>query len=134
MKKFVLHTEENRHRAIECIRNLPLEPASEIRIVAHKSKRSLDQNALHWKRLDVIRLHIADSSGQVFSAEELHEFFKEKFMPAKLVEVGGESVKVRRTTTKLNTKEFSEFMEHIDRYCIERMGLYLPQPGVEDVV
>jgi hypothetical protein len=48
------------------------------------------------------------------------------------VEIGGESVKVRRTTTKMSTKEFSEFMDAIDRYCIERLNLYLPVPGLTE--
>jgi len=133
MQKFILRSPAIIDRACQILRSLPSEPLMEVVIKPHKSSRSLQQNSLHWKRLEVIRMHIADSTGQIFSAEELHEFFKEKFLPARMVEVGGEVVKVPRTTTKLSTKEMSEFMDAIDRYCIERLHLYLPQPGTEDM-
>jgi hypothetical protein len=132
-QKFILRSEEIRRRASDLIREIPLDVVHEVVIRPYKSKRSLDQNALHWKRMDIIRLHIADSTGQVFSAEDVHEFFKKKFLPVRLIEIGGESVKVRRTTTQLNTKEFSEFMDNIDRYCIEHLQLWLPEPGMEEM-
>ena len=115
-----------RQHAIEMIKLLPLDVIHIIRIEEYKPTRNLEQNALHWKRLDIIRLHIADSTGQIFSAEDLHEFFKSKFLPAHIVEIGNESIKIVRTTTNKNTKEFSEFMDQIDRYCIERLNLFLP--------
>lgn len=128
----VIINEQVKSRAIDAVRSLSFDDPHEVVIRPKKSRRSLDQNALHWKRLDVVRMHIADSTGQIFSAEELHEFFKAKFLDVRLVEVGGESIPCRRTTTKLNTKEMSEFMDAIDRYCIERLHLYLPQPGGHD--
>lgn len=118
--------EIQRQHAIEMIKLLPLDVIHIIRIEEYKPTRNLEQNALHWKRLDIIRLHIADSTGQIFSAEDLHEFFKSKFLPAHIVEIGNESIKIVRTTTNKNTKEFSEFMDQIDRYCIERLNLFLP--------
>ena len=120
--------ETQRQHAIECIKRLTLEPIHIIEIKEYRKNRSLEQNSLHWDRLDVIRLHIADSTGQVYSQEELHDFFKSKLLPIKFIDVGGEIVEVRRSTKKLNTKEFSEFMDHIDRYCIERLNLFLPTP------
>lgn len=124
--------EPQRQRAVDIIARLPLLPAHEVVIRERKSKRSLEANALHWKRLDVLRLHLADSTGQFYSAEEIHDYFKRKFLPVRVVEIGGESQVVERTTTKMSTKEFSEFMDLIDRYCATELGLYLPQPGMED--
>lgn len=120
--------ETQRQHAIECIKLLPLEIIHIVKIEEYRKNRSLEQNSLHWDRLDVIRLHIADSTGQLYSQEELHDFFKSKFLPIKFIDVGGEIVEVSRSTKKLNTKEFSEFMDQIDRYCIERLNLFLPTP------
>jgi hypothetical protein len=128
-QKFILRDDQIKLRATRAIMGIPIDPMHEVIIRPHKSKRSLDQNSLHWKRLDIIRLHIMDSTGQALSAEDLHEFFKKKFLAARLVEINGESVKVTRTTTQLNTKEFKEFMDDIDHYCIEHLELYLPEPG-----
>lgn len=133
MKETIIIAREwHKNRAIDLIRSLSADSGHVVAIKEKKSKRSLDQNALHWKRLDIIRLHVADSTGQIFSAENLHEFFKCKFMSVHLVEIGGESVKVRRTTTGMNTKEFAEFMDAIDRYCIDRLNLYLPSRETMD--
>lgn len=121
--------ELQRSTAVEAIQSLPLDKGPwEVVIRKAKTKRSNDQNSLHWKRLDIIRLHVADSTGQFYSAEELHEYFKKKFLPVRFIDIDGEQVKVSRTSTKLTTSEFSEFMDHIDRYCIEHLNLYLPTP------
>ena len=119
---------EVKNRALLIIRALPLDVIHIVEIKEYKSNRSKDQNALHWKRLDIIRLHVADSTGQIYSAEDLHEFFKAKFLPVHMVDVGGLTEIVGRTTTNLNTKEFAAFMDSIDRYCIDLLNLYLPTP------
>lgn len=127
--KIVIATEQHRQRAIEALRALPLIPTQSVEIKPHKSTRSTQANALLWKWYEIIRLHVADSTGEIYSAEEIHEHFKRKFLPARLVEIAGEVTPVARTTTKLNTAEFSEFMESIDRYCVTSLNLFLPSPG-----
>lgn len=130
-RKFILCNDSVRDRAINAVREAPEGMAVEIK--KHRANRTNPQNALHWKRLDIIRMHIADSTGQIFSPEEMHDFFKRKFLPVRLVEVAGETEKVTPTTTKLDTKKMAEFMDAIDRYCIDRLNLYLPLPGMEDI-
>jgi hypothetical protein len=128
-RKFIVQNESIRDRALAAVRELPL--GMEVAIKPHKSSRSLQQNNLYWKWLDIIRMHIADSTGKIFSAEELAEWFKAKFLPARIVEIDGEAIPCRRTTTKLNTAEMAAYLDAIDRYCIDSLGLYLPQPGQE---
>ena len=126
--RFALANDLIRQRAIEAVKS-----AKEGHVVSiGPPKRSTSANALHWQRLNVIRMHIADSTGKIFTSEELHEFFKKKFLPAKVVEVGGEVERVYQTSHDKDSKEFAEFMDRIDRFCIETMGLYLPVPGVEE--
>lgn len=130
-RKFILCNDSVRDRAIVAVREAPEGMAVEIK--PHKSSRSLSQNNLYWKWLDLIRLHIADSTGSVFSAEELAEWFKAKFLSARIVEIDGEAIACRRTTTKLNTADMAAYLDAIDRYCVESLSLYLPQPGQEDL-
>lgn len=127
--KIILATEHHRQRAIDAIRALPLIPTQSVEVKPHKSTRSTAQNSLYWKWLDIIRLHVADSTGETYSAEELHEWFKKKFLPARMVEIAGEVVPVTRTTTKLDTAKMAEYMEKVDRYCVTALHLFLPQPG-----
>lgn len=131
-RRFVLRDDFIRSRAMQAVKEAPV--GQEVIIQRHKSKRTLSQNSLHWKRLDIIRLHIADSTGQIFSAEELHDFFKRRFLPVRLVEIAGEAEKVTPTTTELDTKQMTDFMDQIDRYCIDRLNLYLPVPGMEEAI
>jgi len=131
-RSFVIRDVQIARTACEAVYSLRPDDLHEVVIKPYKSKRSLDQNALHWKRLDVLRKHLAESTGQQHSAEELHDWFKTKFLDVRLIEVGCETLKVQRTSAALNVKEFTEFMDHIDRWCIEHLHLYLPQPGQED--
>jgi hypothetical protein len=128
---FHLVHETARARAIEAVRNAA--EGSEVVIRPKKSKRSQQANSLYWVWLDRIRLYVADSTGQFYSAEALHEWFKEKFLPLETVEIAGEVKHCRRTTTKLTVAEMAEYMEHVDRFCIESLHLYLPQQGMEEI-
>jgi hypothetical protein len=132
-QKFVITNKLIAERACDLIRALPEEGPHEVIIRPHKSKRSLSQNALYWVRLDVIRLHIADSTGQIYSAEDIHEFFKGRFLPTKVVTVGGQALKIRQTTTKMDTAEFAEYMDNIEMFCADRLHLFLPVPGEREL-
>jgi len=124
--------EAQRQRAMEILRGLPLEPVCEVTFREAKSKRSLAQNSIYWKWVDCIRLHVMDSTGQAYSADQMHEWFKAKFLPTSTVEIAGEVQRCRLSTTVLNTAEMSEYMDKIDRFCVSNLGLYLPQPGMMD--
>ncbi len=127
MKQHV-HSELDRKRILDAI------TASELPITVsfgkYKSSRSLEQNKLLWKWLDIIRMHIADAGGALFTAEELHEFFKAKFLPSRVVEINGEAIRCRATTTKLNTKEMSVYLESIDRHAANSLHLILPMNDI----
>lgn len=97
-----------------------------------KSKRSLAANALYWKWIDCIRLHVMDTTGQAYSADAMHEFFKAKFLPTVTVEIMGEVQRGRLSTASLNTADMSEYMEKIDRYCADSLHLFLPSPNVPE--
>jgi hypothetical protein len=96
----------------------------------YKSSRSLEQNKLLWKWLDIVRMHIADSGGELFTAEELHEFFKAKFLESRVVEINGEAIRCRATTTKLNTKQMTDYLTHIERHAAQSLHLILPMDDI----
>ena len=126
--KTTVTTKDDLNRVLSMIRvaELPLS----ISWGKYKSNRSLEQNKLLWKWLDIIRVHIADSGGELFTAEELHEFFKAKFLPSRVVEINGEAIRCRATTTKLNTKEMSAYLESIDRHAADSLHLILPMDDI----
>ena len=126
--RYTIVTERIRSAVIAAI--FGIDPAASppyvVEIRQQATKRSLDQNALLWKWYDVIRQHVGDTTGQHYSAEELHEWFKAKFLASRFVCVAGESIRCRATTTKLSVAEMHDYMEMIDRYCADRLHLILP--------
>lgn len=84
-----------------------------LRLETNKPIRSLSQNALYWVYLKKISLETGSED------EDLHEFFKSKFLPKRLIKIKGKSteheVESVGSTTKLTKAEFSEYMEKIAR-------------------
>jgi hypothetical protein len=115
---------------IAFINTLPIDGKWMIKILPICNKRSLAQNRMYWKWLKLIADHVTyhDPNNNVCSDDDLHEWFKEKFLETKIIEIRGEIIKKRKSTTKLNTKEMTEYLEKIDQYCAQSMHLILPHP------
>lgn len=83
-----------------------------LRLETPKPVRSLSQNALYWVYLKKIQTE-TDSED-----EDLHEFFKVKFLPKRLVKIKGKSteheVESVGSTTKLTKAEFGEYITKIE--------------------
>jgi len=88
-----------------------------------REKRTLDQNALYWMWMDIIANHIGDSK------EAVHQDMGYHFLPRIVSRQTGNSYPI--STTKLNTKEMSEYMEKV-RALSAGMGMILPSP--EDLI
>lgn len=125
---FTLANDAIKQRCLDVVSTLRTDEQQKyvVTVKPQKSKRSLDQNALLWKWLDIIRLHLADSTGDFFTGEQLNEYFKEKFLPQSFVEIDGTKVICRQSTTKLSVREMHDYLEMIDRYCADRLHLILP--------
>ena len=77
-----------------------------------KENRSLSQNALYWVYLSVI----SEETGNY--PEDLHDFFKIRFLPKKIVKIKGRKhqydLEKTKSTTELDKNEFSEYMKKIE--------------------
>lgn len=77
-----------------------------------KPKRSMSQNALYWLYLEII----SNETGNY--PEDLHEFFKRKFLPRKIVKIQGKNktfdLEKIKSTTKLDKTEFGEYLKKIE--------------------
>lgn len=128
--RYILRNDDIKARLIGIIQGLSTSSPWEVELKPYKGKRSLAQNRLMWKWIDEIRLHIADSTGQLWSSDDIHEWLKDQFLPAKVVEIDGKPAKARKSTAALNTREFTEYLEQIEMYCADRLGLLLTHPSV----
>lgn len=80
--------------------------------------RSLEQNAYYWTLLDLLSEYTGDTT------QSLHKDLKQEYLP-KLFNEQGEQLEP--STTRLNTKEFTDYIERIRKHASE-WGLVLPDP------
>lgn len=84
----------------------------DVTLIVHnkKPKRTLQQNAYYW---GVYLPLIADETGER-DIDRLHELFKGKFLTIGVVEVLGEKVRMKKSTTELSVSEFSQYITDIE--------------------
>ncbi len=91
-----------------------------------RETRSIAQNKLYWLWLTCI----ADETGN--NKDALHEFFKEKYLSVKRYEVsfksGCESGIARESTTDLDTKGMTLYLDCIQKFALAECGIALPHP------
>ncbi len=97
----------------------------EITIQKERKKRSNQQNAYYWGCVIAI---FADSLG--YEPEELHEALKWQFLRTHSDKPDLPSV---RSTTDLDTAEFTEYIEQIRRFAAEKHGCIIPSPGEVEI-
>jgi len=144
--KIILRTEADRKRSFEVLRNLPLEPVMELRVVAHKKNRSASQHRLMWLWNTIIGAELGESK------EEVHERNKRRFLVpiyerddpdyAGMIEAVREvhrhgmkaqaetmakQVTVLTSTTKATVDQMTEFLNEIERVAAS-LGIMLPRP------
>lgn len=82
-----------------------------IRIEKPKVVRTLSQNSTYWLYLDMISRETGNE------ATDLHEFFKQKLLPRKLVVIKGRKTAHQyekvQSTTELSKLEFGEYIDRI---------------------
>ncbi|MAE02312.1 recombination protein NinB [Pseudoalteromonas lipolytica] len=94
-----------------------------------KAKRSLAQNRLMWVWNQEIAEHMREHFGQENSSEDVHEVFVRKKFGVRVIQAGNEEpIIVRKRTRKLNTKEFTEYLNWLEQYCAEYLELMLTRP------
>jgi len=86
----------------------------------NKDSRSLKQNRLYWEWLKVL-----EETGNTKDA--MHNYLREMYLGCEFEKVRGHLIKVIPSTTKLNVKEFSEYLLKIDLFA-QDIGVILPRP------
>lgn len=89
-------------------------------IQEYPDKRTDNQNAFYWAYLRIISDETGDTSN------DLHEFFKRKFLAPKFITVLGKEIKIPGSTAKLSKADFGEYLERICAEC----GVPIPDPNL----
>ena len=122
----IIRDEKLRARVIGWIRAIDLDKQPwRVTVEQYRKRRSLSQNSLMWLWIGEVADYVGKHTGQ--DADDIHEFFKQKFLPPRIIEVGGVTVDVR-STAKLTTLEMTIYMDRIYAWVTTELGLLLPLP------
>lgn len=86
-----------------------------------KKTRSSNQSRYYW---GCVLAELSEFTGH--TPEELHEFFKAKFLRVP----GNKGIKfIIRSTTSLTTAEMEKYLEEIRRFASVELSFYIPDPN-----
>lgn len=126
MKVFILQPEPSpaRRNCLNFIQRCP--DGMTVEVKESKAKRSSQANRRYWAILQ----QIADDAwmeGRQYAADPVwHDFFKRRFIGVIDGPCGTSSAE---STTKLNTKEFAQYVEKVEVFAATELGICL----VEDI-
>ena len=78
-----------------------------LEVTTRKSTRSAEQNRYYWLYLTLIK----EETGN--EIEDLHSYFKGKFLTKKISEIYGDKYRVTKSTTDLSKGEFCDYLVNI---------------------
>lgn len=98
--------------------------------VKYKSKRSLPQNSYyHGVIVWEIRKRL-EELGNIFSADDVHSFLKDRFNSKMIIGPGGEVLgEVGGSTADLSKEEFGLYIDKIISWSSEFLDLSIPLPN-----
>ena len=103
-------------------------PVAKLGIVVNisqtKLQRSTDQNRYYW---GVVVKEMADEYGCI--PDEMHQILRLKFLKEKEIEFEGEKFAICKSTTKLKTDEFEEYLEKCRMFASMYLGIVILLPN-----
>jgi hypothetical protein len=92
------------------------------------TKRSSQANRYLW---GVVYRLLSEHTG--YTSEEIHDWAKRRFIPKHVTFTDGngeirDDMVIGGSTTKLNTVDFTEFVENVRRFAATELGLDIPDP------
>ena len=68
-----------------------------------------------------------DAGTMIIDCDEMHEVYKQAFWSREVI-IGGKPRRVSKSTTKMNTKEKTMFMEKIKEFLRDNYNAIAPEP------
>lgn len=122
---YIIRSVEQRDRIRDLVAGLDLSKPWSVSVEPYRKKRSLSQNSLMWKWLNEVADQVQRETGQ--DADDVHEFFKQKFLKPQVVEINGETI-MKYSTKNLTVPEMTEYMNRIYAFVTSVLGVLLPIP------
>lgn len=77
-------------------------------IKRYRKKRTLSQNKLYWLWINCIAYETGNKP------DDIHDYLKNRFLPKRKIKIFDEIKEVTMSTTELNTKQFTDYLNAID--------------------
>ena len=118
-------------KAISFIERIDKEMICEVR--KDKRNRSTVQNAYYWFLLTMLEQETGNDK------DSFHAYFKYKYLREECIiyAIGGnkavtDEFETDKSTTKLTTIEFEDYLEKIRVFASSELGIFLPKPNETD--
>lgn len=100
-----------------------------IDVKQEREKRSVSANSLYWMWVALL----CNETGNVFNKEEkeknvFHIHLKKQLLGYEIIDVFGIEERVLRSTAKMPSDKFAEYMERVKSYSFDEWGIILPEP------
>ncbi len=122
MKLFKIRNGNGKDEVVDTIYSLDDEKSWDVKITKKRWSRSISQNNLYWLWLTCIEQETGTFR------DELHDFFKAKFLGFEEIEVFGRIVTKVKSTTSLDTLQFTNYLDKIQVFASVELGIKLPIP------
>lgn len=120
----IINGPETLENALQGLKALNLDKPWRMTVKPYVRRRSDIQHRLMWLWLGIIE---ADTGN---TKEDMHLYFKIKFLGTEERSVLGETITEIKSTTVLNIKEFTEYLDKIERFTAETIGIPLSHPEI----
>lgn len=120
--KFKVTKPQDKRAVMAYLDRLPEGKTYNVTIVRHRERRTVDQNSLLWLWVNCI----SDETGQ--DKDDLHEYFKQKFLGFDTKTLWGVQVFKSVSTASLDTLQFTQYLERIRAFAAAELGIELPDP------
>lgn len=97
----------------------------EVSIKKWKDKRTLSQNSLYWKILELIENETGNDK------DTLHDYFKIRFLDKRRLKLGDDEKILPGSTKALDTAEMGQYIDKITAY-VSQQGIAIPAPDYMD--
>jgi hypothetical protein len=120
----ILRIRNNRDReaVANYITKLPDGKQYDVNVSQKRQKRTISQNSLYWLWLTCIHNETGNDK------DILHREFAKKYLPKKSGHFFDEVVEHPVSTTSLDTKQFTEYLDKIQVFVNAELGIVLPNP------
>ena len=118
---FILRSVDNLRHCFDVIKSIYKGGLYSVTVAKYVKRRSMAQHRTMWMWINAM----SEDTGH--TPDELHEKFKVKFLGVEEKEVEGEILRYPISTTTLDTKQFTEYLEKIELVAVD-LGIILPYP------